>query len=818
MIERALELFERRGWRPFEFQRATWEAFGRGEDVLVHAPTGLGKTDAALLGPALEALAGDDAAPGLRVLWITPLRALARDLARSIEATARELGLAWRVETRCSDTTSSVRKRQRERLPEVLVTTPESLSLLLSQADGETRLAPARCVVVDEWHELLGTKRGVQVELALSRLRSITRGLRTIGLSASLGDPREALDVLAPRRERARTLVESSVARPIEVVTLVPDDVGRLPWAGHLGLSLLPRVVAALEPSASSLVFANTRFQAEAWFRELLSARPDWAGLIALHHGSMDRKLREGVERLLLERRVKVVVCTSSLDLGVDFPAVEQVVQIGSPKGLARFVQRAGRSGHRPGATPRIVCVPTHALELAEFAAARNAVARGELEPRPPLDGPLDVLVQHVVTLASGAGLDPERTYAEVRSTHAFRALDRATWSWTLDFAGRGGAVLAAYPQFARLVERDGLLVAATPRHASLHRANIGTITADGAVEVRFATGGRLGEVEEAFAARRSAGDVIRFAGRELEVVALRDMRLVVRRAKKRAAAAETPRWMGGRMPLSSHLGAALRREIADRASWDDSAEMRALVPLLELQALRSRVPAADEVLVEVTSVRGAPFACVFPFEGRAVHDGLASLVALRLSRLVASTYSTSITDYGLALEGAGGFPLDADGWRELCRPEHLDEDLAALLERTDLARRRFRGIARVAGLVVQGAPGRRRRVRDLQASSGLVHDVFVRHDPANPLLAQARREVLDHDLDVAQMRRALERISAARWHVATTERLTPFSFPLWAESVRGEVSSESWDERVRRMALSLTCEEPRHRARTIRR
>lgn len=565
MIERALELYARRGWTPFDFQRAAWEAFARGEEVLVHAPTGLGKTDAAFLGPAMEALASDDATKGLRVLWITPLRALARDLARGIEATARELDLAWRVETRCSDTASSVRKRQRERLPEVLVTTPESLSLLLSQPDGEARLASVRCIVVDEWHELLGTKRGVQVELALSRLRSLASEARTIGLSASLGDPRAAFDVLAPERGRTRRLVESAHARPIEVVTLVPEDVERLPWAGHLGLSLLPRVAEALEPAKSSLVFANTRFQAEAWFRELLLARPDWAGDIALHHGSMDRKLREGVERLLLERRVKVVVCTSSLDLGVDFPAVEQVVQIGSPKGLARFVQRAGRSGHRPGATPRIVCVPTHALELAEFAAARNAVARGEIEPRPPLDAPLDTLVQHVVTLASGAGLDPERTFGEVRSTHAFRALDRATWDWTLDFAGRGGAVLAAYPQYARLVERDGRLVAASPTHAALHRANIGTITADGAVEVRFATGRRLGEVEEAFAARRVPGDVIRFAGRELEVVALRDMRLVVRRARRHGASAETPRWMGGRMPLSSHLGAALRRE--DRKS-----------------------------------------------------------------------------------------------------------------------------------------------------------------------------------------------------------------------------------------------------------
>lgn len=803
MIERALDLFARRGWTPFEFQRATWTAHLDGEDVLVHAPTGIGKTEAAFLGPALGDLARPDATRGSRVIWITPLRALARDLARHLDTTARDLGLDWRIEVRCSDTPERVKRKQRESLPEVLVTTPESLSVLLSWPDGEERLASARCVVVDEWHELLGTKRGVQVELALARLRANRPELRTIGLSASLGDPRGALDVLAPG-ERRKRVVSAGVARAIEVETIVPRDVQRLPWAGHLGLALLPRVVEALEPYATSLVFANTRFQAEAWFRELLEARPDWAGIVALHHGSMDRKLREGVERLLTQRALKVVVCTSSFDLGVDFPAVEQVVQIGSPKGLARFVQRAGRSGHRPGATPRIVCVPTHALELAEFAAARSALARGEIEPRAPVEMPLDVLVQHVVTLACGAGVDPDRAYDEVRGTHSFRRLTRAEWEWTLDFAGRGGETLSAYPQYARLVPRDGRLRATDARTAATHRMGIGTIASDGAVAVRGASGARLGEVEEQFAARRRPGDAIRFAGRDLEVVALRGMTLHVKKARTRRADAETPRWDGGKMPLSSHLGSALRRELARSPSERArSPELAALGPLLDLQAERSRLPAADEVLVEIARVRDAHLACVFPFEGRAAHDALSALVAWRLAKARPASYATTMTDYGFALHGRDPFPSDAATWRALCTPTGFADDVTELLAGTDLARRRFRGIARVAGLVVQGFPGRRRRLRDVQASSGLIHDVFARYDPTNPLLAQAREEVLDHQFEITRLASALERMAASTWHVVVTARMTPFSFPLWAESIRGEVTTEAWEDRVRRMAVA---------------
>jgi len=805
LITRALELFTRRGWTPFAFQIETWQSFLNGVDVLVHAPTGLGKTEAAFLGPAMQALASSSTSKGLRILWITPLRALARDLARHLETTVRELGLSWRVEVRCSDTPERVKRRQRASLPEVLITTPESLSLILSWPDGEALLASCRSVVVDEWHELLGTKRGVQVELALARLRTISPGVRTIGLSASLGDPLRALDVLVPDEDACKRLVRGDVTRRIEIETLIPNEMGRLPWAGHLGLASLPRVIEVLEPVATSLVFTNTRFQAEMWFRRILEARPDWAGVLALHHGSMDRELRAGVENLLADGALKVVVCTSSFDLGVDFPAVEQVVQVGSPKGLARFVQRAGRSGHRPGATSRIVCVPTHAIELAEFAAARTALACGDMEPRIALEKPLDVLVQHLVTLAIGAGLEPAPAFEEVRRTHAFQDLAPEEFDWALDFAGRGGSTLSAYPQFARLAAQDGRFVASSRRAASIHRLNIGTITADGAVEVRFAKGARLGEVEEAFAARCRPGDAIRFAGRDLEVVAVQGMTLFVKRKKAPRSGAETPRWMGGKMPLSSHLGAALRREISrPRLEWSATPELEALRPILDLQARRSRLPGPSEVLVELAKVREDRLACVFPFEGRAVHEGIAALVSWRLARRAAATISTTVTDYGFGLVGREVFPDDPATWRDLCSPRDLDLDLGSLLAGTDLARRQFRSIARVAGLIVQGFPGHKRRVRDLQTSSSLIHDVFMRYDPTNPLLEQARREVLDRQFEITRLRAALERMESSAWHVVATDRLTPFSFPVWAESIRGEVTTEAWEDRVKRMARAI--------------
>lgn len=815
-IEPALRLFRERNLEPFAFQRETWEAYLRGESGLLHAPTGTGKTLAVWLGPLAEWIAegrpvGPRVArkrpegPPLRVLWITPLRALAADTTAALADAAAALGAPWTIELRTGDTSASARRRQRERLPTALVTTPESLSLLLTYPDAHDRFASLRCVVVDEWHELLGTKRGVQTELGLARLRRLAPGVRTWGLSATLGNLDEAIETLLGQGragEPARRIIRGDVDKRCEVVTLLPPDMNRFPWSGHLGSAQAPGVVEALERAGTTLLFTNTRSQTELWFQAILRARPDWHGSIALHHGSLDRAVRERVEAMLARGELRCVVCTSSLDLGVDFRPVDQVIQVGSPKGVARLVQRAGRSGHRPGAVSRALGVPTHALELVEFAAARAALGAGQLESRKPLSRPLDVLVQHLVTLALGGGFRPDEALAEVRTTHAYATLTDREWSWAMDFVARGGPALKAYPQYARVVERDGLRVVASPQIARLHRMCVGTITSDGAVSVRFRSGASLGSVEEGFVSRLVPGDRFVFAGRTLELLELRDMTAWVRPARSRGS---VPRWGGAKMPLSTQLSAFIRLQLERARRGDfDGPEMGAARRVLDLQRRWSRIPAPDELLIERTRTRDGFHAFIYPFEGRLAHEGLAALAAHRLAAHAPMTLTYSMNDYGFSLVAPTPFALDERGWRRLFSPDRLIEDLLECINTVALARRAFRGVARVAGLIFPGFPGAPKTARQLQASSELFFDVFSEFDPGNMLLDQARREVLERELEVERIRAALDRMAAARLVIADTRALTPMAFPLWAEFLQSQVSSEAWPDRVRKMAVQL--------------
>lgn len=869
-----------KGWSPFEFQRRAWEAYRAGASGLVHAPTGMGKSYAVWLGPLAEWLeAGRDSRkaqrPGaegegadhgsdhgacgkrcvavpLHVLWITPLRALANDTAHTLLAPVEALRLPWTVELRTGDTSASIRKRQRVRLPSALVTTPESLCLLLSYPETKEAMRHLRCVVVDEWHELLGSKRGVQVELALARLRGWVPGLRTWGLSATLGNLEQAMQVLLGVEGAAKgELIRAETARRVEVVTLRPAQIERFPWAGHIGIRMLPQVIDTIAQARSTLLFTNTRAQAELWFRELMLARPDWIGQVALHHGSLDRDLREQVEMFLRVGTLRCVVCTSSLDLGVDFPAVDQVIQVGSPKGVGRLVQRAGRSGHQPGAVSRVVCVPTHAFELVEYAAAREALGVGWVEPRVPLRKPLDVLAQHVVTVAAGGGFVERDLYEEVRTTHAYRDLGKDEWRWVMAFVRHGGSVLRAYPQYARVVEQDGRCVVASAKIARLHRMSIGTICSENQVNVRMLSGGLLGTLEEGFIAKLREGDCFVFAGRTLELVMVHDMTAYVRKAARAKGA--VPRWSGSRIPLSAQLARRVREELqvtGDRlqgatskgrllgtgysgqpatasdggqgaadngtnhrgrqeAAGDGGGavvdkELEWVRPVLAVQARWSRIPRAEELLIERTRTREGTHVFVYPFEGRLVHEGLAALAAYRLSREAPRTISMVANDYGFGLVSVDGLDLDEAGWRRVLSREGLLEDLHACLNAAQLARRRFREIARVAGLVFAGYPGQARSTRHLQASSELFFDVFVEHDPGNLLLEQARREVLEGQLELSRLEAALERIAAARIVRVETPQLTPLAFPIWAEHVHAQVSSEKWVDRVRRMSVRL--------------
>ncbi len=787
------------GRAPFAFQLEAWRAWLDGESGLINAATGSGKTLAAWLGPVLEGLARPRD-PGLRLLWITPLRALANDLVENLREPLHALGSTWRVEARTGDTGSSVRRRQRARPPEALVTTPESLSVMLSFAESQPALAGLDGVIVDEWHELLGSKRGVQLELALARLRSIAPRLRTWGISATLPDLELAQRALLGTRGRGR-LVRSDEVRALEIRSVIPPTLQRFPWAGHLGLQLLPEVVRAMQAARTTLLFTNTRSQAETWYQALLQARPDWLTELGLHHGSIDRKVRERVEAALRAGTLRGVICTSSLDLGVDFAPVEQVIQVGSPKGIARLLQRAGRSGHRPGETSRILCVPTHAWELVEIAAVRRAAAAGRLEPRVPLERSLDVLVQHCVTLATGGGFDEDELLREARSTHAFASLSDAEWRWVIDFITRGGSALQGYPQFRRVVRDGGVLKIGSNELARRHRLSIGTITSDSAMVVKWLGGGELGTIEESFISRLRPKQAFVFSGRVVELVRVRDMTAWVRLAARRSR--HVPRWQGTRLPLSSALGEAVLQQLADPQA--DDPEMQAMQPLLQLQAAWSALPRPGRLLVEAMTSREGFHVFVFPFAGRLVNEGLGTLAAARWARDSPRTFSVSANEYGFELLGADELPLDAAVLRRLLDPARLLEDLQASINVSELARRQFRPIARIAGLVDVGPPRRGKNTRQLQASASLVYEVLRQYDAGSLLLAQAEREVLESQLELAPLRDALERVAACELQLMRPGRLTPLSFPLWAERLQTQtVSSETWQQRVERAARRL--------------
>lgn len=812
MNERIRDWFASRGWTPFAFQEEVWEAYLAGEDGLLHAPTGTGKTQAVWLGPVMEwmhahgSVESGEAAPPITALWITPLRALANDTVEALRAPVEALGLPWRIEKRTGDTSSTVKTRQRKRLPTALVTTPESASLLLSYKETARQFRSLRCLVVDEWHELIGTKRGVQTELVRARLRRMCPELRTWGLSATLGDLDLAKrSLLGSDAARGGRLVSGDLQKDIEIETLLPDSVERFPWAGHIGLKLLDGVLERIESARSTLLFTNTRSQTEIWHRAILNRRPDLMEQVAIHHGSIDRRIRTRVEDMLRAGELKCAVCTSSLDLGVDFSPVEQVIQVGSPKGIGRLMQRAGRSGHQPGVPSRIVGVPTHALELIEFAAVRDALVERRVEPRTPLRLALDVLAQHVVTIALGGGFTEPDLLAEARTTHAFADLTVEQWGWVMDFVTRGGPALTAYPQYARVgTDETGRHVIASPQIGRLHRMAIGTISSDTAMLVRFVSGKSLGTIEESFISRLNPGDRFVFSGRVLELVRVRDMTAQVKVAKNKKGA--VPRWGGGKMPLSTQLSEAVRSKFEEsKRGAVRGPEMEVVSPLLELQDAVSLLPQRHELLIERTKSREGHHWFVFPFEGRLAQEGLGALLAHRVTRAAPRSVTATATDYGIELLSAAPIELDEAAWRSLLSTDELLDDLLACLNSTQLARRRFRDIARVAGLLMPGYPGSGKSARQLQASSDLFYDVFQEFDPENMLLHQARREVLEEQLEVRRLREALERIATLEFAIVETERLSPLAFPIYAERLRAEhLSTEQWSDRMAKMAVQL--------------
>ena len=808
--------FAEKGWEPFAFQRDVWRAYAAGDSGLIHAATGTGKTYAAWLGPVQQWLDANPSATvqrkrsahaPLQVIWITPLRALAADTEQALRAPIEALQIPWTIESRTGDTAEKVRRAQRAQLPSALVTTPESLELLLCRDDLETLFETLQCVIVDEWHELMATKRGVQVELALARLRSLCPTLRTWGLSATLGNLDVACETLLGRGADARpnvgVLVQGLVPKEISVESLIPDSMERFPWSGQLNTRLLPQVIEKIEAAQSAIIFANTRSQCEVWYQSILAARPDWLETVAIHHGSLDKQQRTIAEEGLKTGRFRAVVATSSLDLGVDFAPVDLVMQIGSPKGVARLLQRAGRSGHSPGRISQVICVPTHALELIEVAAARDAIRDGRIESRNPVDRPLDLLSQHLVTRAIGGGFTRPEIMAEVRTTRAYGDLTDAELDWVLDFITRGGEALRAYPEYSRVTNEYGHYFVTDKKVIMRHRMSIGTIVSDAALAVRFLTGGRLGTIEESFIARLKPKDRFVFGGRALEFVRVKDLTAWVRKAK--SADGAVPSWSGMRLPLSPELSLAVRNKLEEaRLGQFVGAEMQAVRGLIALQAKRSIVPAPDELLIERVETREGHHLFVYPFDGRLVHEGLAALFAYRIAQLTPITFSFACNDYGFELLSPDKAPIEDALESGLLSTKHLLHDITESLNAAELARRQFREIARVAGLIFQGFPGQSKSMKQVQASSGLLYDVFARYDPGNLLLLQAQREVLERQLESSRIGATLKRLAASTVRLIDVERPTPLAFPLLVDRARARLSSEKLADRVKRLTAQL--------------
>lgn len=795
-----LRWFESLGWRPFDFQLQTWKAIGAGKSGLLNAPTGSGKTLAVFLGILADRHLRDE---GLQVLWITPLRALAKDLQRALQAACDHLRPGWKVGIRTGDTPANERKQQDRRLPQCLITTPESLHILFSRQDAFSHFTNLRLVVADEWHELMGTKRGVHLELALSRLKAVRgKALQIWGISATISNLAEALEVLLGNGPKG-SIIRAGVDKRIEVCSLIPEDMASLPWAGHLGAAMLPGVLEIIRQNRSTLVFTNTRSQTEYWYRALAEAAPDLAGLLAMHHGSIDPAIRSWVEDSLGEGKLKAVVCTSSLDLGVDFSPVEAIVQIGGPKGVSRFMQRAGRSGHQPGALSRIWFAPTHALELIEGAALRDAIHRQVHEERKPLQLSLDVLVQYLMTLAVGAGFEEKPLFEEIRSTHAFSQLQRSDWEWVLRFITTGGQSLQQYREFARVEVTGGRYKAVSRRIATRHRLSIGTIVSDPVLRLKFLSGGTLGTIEESFISMLKPGESFWFAGRCLEFVRLKDMTAYVVKSGRRNG--RIPAWQGGRLPLSSKLAALVRLKLEEaRNGFFNGPEMEHLRPLLELQAHWSEIPDQDTLLIESVRSREGYHVYFYPFEGRFVHEVMGALIAWRIGRITPLSFSIAMNDYGFELLSDREIPVEEALENDLFSLDQLVEDLEKSINSSEMAKRRFRDIAVISGLVFQGYPGAPLAGRHLQASSGLIYEVFRQYDPDNPLLRQAMEEVMSLQFDYSRFIEAIRKIGRQRLVYRNTGRFTPFAFPIMAERLREKLSSEKVADWIFRLQKTL--------------
>ena len=803
--------FKDQGWKSFPFQTQTWTAFLQGKNGLLNAPTGSGKTYALWFPIVLDYINKNPDykakhKPGLKAIWITPLRALSVEIKQAAERIVTDLDLPLTVGIRSGDTSQSERAKQSKKMPDLLITTPESLQLLLASKEFAKTFANCSAIVIDEWHELLGTKRGVQMELALSRLKTVAPKMRIWGISATIGNLELAQQVLLGLNSEAyqnSVLIRANINKKIKVLSILPEKMDSYPWRGHMGLHLIDEVAKIIRRSKTTLIFTNVRSACEMWFQAILEKYPEFAGDMAMHHGSISRETRLWVENAIRNEDLKVVVCTSSLDLGVDFAPVETIIQVGGPKGVARFLQRAGRSGHQPGKESVIYFLATHAIELIEASALKKAAEKTIVEDRIPYLNSWDVLVQYLNTLAVSDGFYPDEIFEEVKNTFCYQNITKENWNWILNFITNGSQSLQAYDEFKKVeVEQDGRFKINSRLIAMHHRMQIGTIVGDAVLNVKYLSGGYIGTIEEWFASKLKPGDVFTFAGKRLELFRVKNMQVLVRKADPKKSS-RVVSWMGGRMALSVQMSELLREELYAANTDKLTPELIALQPLFARQRKESIVPDANEFLIETFKTREGFHAIFYPFEGRFVHEALASMLSYRISLLFSITFSLAYNDYGFELLSDQEIDMESVFDNNLFSTEYVHHDLQKSLNSTEMARRKFRDISVIAGLVFTGMPGKPVKTKHLQSGSQLLFEVFRDYEPDNLLLQQAFIETFEHQLEEGRLIQALERINRQTIVFKQCNKPTPFSFPIITDRLREKLSSETLAERIKKMTAS---------------
>ena len=843
---RFAQWFSARGWAPRNHQLELLAHAQDGESTLLVAPTGAGKTLAGFL-PSLVELAEQPRnrpGGGLHTLYISPLKALAVDVARNLEIPAAEMNLRLRIETRTGDTSTSKRQRQRRDPPQILLTTPEQLALLLASADSLTLFSTLRRVVLDELHAMVTSKRGDLLALDLARLRNIAPAMTATGLSATVRDPDELRRYLVAQDGGAQmaAMVTAPPGAPADLSML--DTRERLPWSGHGASYAIHEVYETIKTAKTALIFVNTRAQAEAIFQQLWRVNDDNLP-IALHHGSLDASQRRKVESAMAEGLLRAVVCTSTLDLGIDWGAVDLVINIGAPKGASRLTQRIGRANHRLDEPSRAILVPSNRFEVLECTAAIEAAREGAQDTPPARSGSLDVLCQHILGMACAAPFHADELHREIRSAEPYADLDRETFAAALDFVATGGYALKTYDRFAKIKQnKDGLWRIANPAVAQAYRMNVGTIVEADMLKVRlvhgrapkanpqgtqtrFGTlyaptklaaesatssaytgplrrGGRvLGEIEEYFLETLTPGDTFLFGGEVLALQGIVENEALVSRA--RSDTPKVPSYAGGKFPLSTYLAARVRRILSDPKLWKNLPEQ--VADWLRLQKKKSLLPKAGELLVETFPRGGRHYLVAYPFEGRLAHQTLGMLLTRRMERMGLKPMGFVANEYALAVwsltDTAARVRHGLVSINELFAQDMLGDDLEEWLQESALMKRTFRQCAVISGLIERRFPGKEKSGRQVTISTDLIYDVLRRHQPDHILLRAAREDAASGLLDLARLAEMLARVQGHIVH-KDLERISPLAVPVMLEVGREPVYGEAQDDILAEAAAML--------------